>query len=69
MGPYIPVILAQAGIQGYKHPSCVPLWTPDQVRGDDIRRIRGRLDEKEFAERGRRGGSISRLYAQSGGLI
>ncbi len=36
MGPCIPVILAQAGIQGYKHQSRLPPWTPDHVRGDDV---------------------------------
>ncbi len=35
MGPCIPVILAQAGIQGHTHQSRLPLWTPDHVRGDD----------------------------------
>jgi hypothetical protein len=34
MGPCIPVILAQAGIQGHTHQSRLPLWTPDHVRGD-----------------------------------
>jgi hypothetical protein len=36
MGPCIPVILAQAGIQGHTHQSRLPLWTPDHVRGDDV---------------------------------
>ena len=36
MGPCIPVILAQAGIQGPPHKSRLPLWTPDHVRGDDV---------------------------------
>ena len=36
MGPPIPVIPAQAGIQDHTHKSRLPPWTPDQVRGDDV---------------------------------
>jgi hypothetical protein len=36
MGPCIPVILAQAGIQDHTHTLSLPLWTPDHVRGDNI---------------------------------
>jgi hypothetical protein len=36
MGPPLPVILAQAGIQGHTHQSRLPPWTPDHVRGDDV---------------------------------
>ena len=36
MGPPIPVIPAQAGIQSHKHKSSLPPWTPVQVRGDDV---------------------------------
>jgi len=36
MGPPIPVIPAQAIIQGHTHKSRLPPWTPDQVRGDDV---------------------------------
>ena len=37
MGPPLPVIPAQAGIQGHTHKSRLPPWTPDQVRGDKKR--------------------------------
>jgi hypothetical protein len=36
MGPPLPVIFAQAGIQGHTHKSSLPPWLPDQVRGDDV---------------------------------
>gem|GEM_PF-3512757 len=31
----IPVTPAQAGIQGHKHQSRLPPWTPDHVRGEE----------------------------------
>jgi len=36
MGPPIPVIPAQAGIQSHKHQSHPPPWTPDHVRADEV---------------------------------
>jgi hypothetical protein len=38
MGPYIPVIFAQAGIQGHTHKPRLPPWLPDHVRDDGISR-------------------------------
>ena len=36
MGPPLPVIFAQAGIQGHTHKSHLPPWIPDHVRDDDV---------------------------------
>ena len=38
MGPPIPVIPAQAGIQGHAQDFGLPPWTPDHVRDDGISR-------------------------------